>query len=264
MHPGTRTLAVLVVVLLTSFPALARGGFGRRSGGPARPPRMGGPSPRLGTYDPWYPYAPWGYSPYGLGGWGWYGVPYGAYPPAVSRRSSMPWNPPRESESRLVLGGFATERAFHPGISLQVQSDRVGLDVSLQSLSQPTMPDGYPSSVPMLALRGGWAFVHRPSLRVQGELGARGLFGEDYDYFGPDAGVTARWQFAKPFTLRTSLTLMPWPVLALNGEVALGLQVGAGLFELGWRGVRLDDTRVNPDGGVAAFSGFLAGAGLRF
>jgi hypothetical protein len=276
MRSGLRTLIVFAITLLMAAPAQARGGFGRRgsgsTGGPrtggARtgPSRTGGSTFRAGLYDPWYPYAPWGYAPYGVGTWGWYGggAGYGGpYPSLFNRRPAMGWAPPREGEARLVFEGFATARAFHPGASVQVEAERLGLHLSVLSLAQPPTPDGYPSSVPMLALRGGWAFVHRPSLRIQGELGVRGLFGDDFVYFGPDVALSARWRFAGPFSLRSTAAVMPWPAVALTSDLAVGLQVGAGLFELGWRAVRLDDTPVNPDGGVLLFRGFLMGAGLR-
>jgi hypothetical protein len=176
----------------------------------------------------------------------------------------MRWDPPRQGESRLLVVGLATKTAFHPGVSLAVESERLGLDVSLQSLTLPTTPEYLPSSTPMFGVRGGWAFVQRPGVRLQGELGVRGLFGEDYDYFGPDAGFSARWRVAGPFFLRGGATLMAWPVLAATSDIALGLEVGPGLYELGWRGILLDDRHVNDTGGSAWLGGFLAAAGLRF
>jgi hypothetical protein len=268
MRLMTRVLVTLLTTLLVASPAWAQGGFGRRGGGGGRggPPPRRGTAPRAGWFDPWYALSPWGYGPYGVGGWyGGYGYasPWGPY---VARGTRLPmrWDPPRQSEARFVVGGLATTTSFHPGVSLAVESDRLGLDVSMLSLTLPTSPEYVPSATPMLAAHGGWALVHRPTLRVQGELGVRGLFAEDFDYFGPDAAVAARWRFAGPFSVRAGASLMAWPVLATTADLALAFQVGAGLFELGWRGVRLDDTRVNPDGGSVALGGFLAGAGLRF
>ncbi len=60
---------------------------------------------------------------------------------------------------------------------------------------------------------------------------------------------------------RLSREFVPSPPTALTADATAGLEVGPGLFELGWKAIALDDRGANRDGGRLFFSGF--GPGLR-
>jgi hypothetical protein len=224
------------------------GGGGRVWGGPRY---YGGP----GYYD----YYGWGIRPWGYYGYGYYPV-YGG--PVVAEE--VPVQPP-EITSAVYLGGMITNSG--PGLDLRGQVDgrNWGLNFNLVALPSVDPNDSANFTIyPLLNAHLTYSVISTLQARVRLEAGASAVFAPDVTYFGPDIGASGQVALLGPFGVEGSVHWTPVPANIFDAEADLALHFGNLAVLGGWRVMRLDDSRVNDQGGVDWLTGPHVSLGLVF
>jgi hypothetical protein len=212
-------------------------------------------------YEPHY-YSPAYYYGWGIHPWGYYG--YGYYPyyggPVVAEQVAPA--PPSVTAS-IFLGGMVSHDG--PGLDLRglVEGQRVGVNFDLATVPT-TNTDGTFAALPYLTGHLTYSFISDLHVRVRAEGGVSVISAPGVSYVGPDIGVSGQVALVGPLGVDANVHWTPIPANILDADAGLALHFGNLGIRGGWRFMRLDDRRVNSDGGVDLVNGPSLSVGLVF
>jgi hypothetical protein len=206
-----------------------------------------------GYYNGWGVY-PWGYYSYGY--YPIWGAPSAPPPPDENNPEPQQTQKPRTKAFSLYLGGAAQRQGFAPSGSLHFEGRRWGFNVQgIGVVSEPLGDGDRAAFMPLFTTHLTYSVLSSPHFRLRAEAGISSVFAPAVVYTGPDLGTSAQLALVGPLALQAAVHYTPIPARILDVEAGLGLNFGGLGIKAGWRTLRLDDTRLNENGGVDFFNG---------
>ena len=215
----------------------------------------GGYAYSSGYYSPGYGYYGWGVHP-----WGYYG--YGYYPyyggPVIAEEVAV--EPPQITSS-LMLGGLVTHDGS--GLDLRGNVDGRQLGINFDMVTLPTVSaQNTVTLMPLMSAHLTYSAYSDLHTRLRLEGGVSGIAAPDVTYIGPDVGISAQVALLGPLGLEGAVHWTPLPANIIDADAGVALHFGNLGIRGGWRVLRLDDHRVNDQGGVDVLSGPSLSIGL--
>ena len=240
--------------------AAPSGGYSHQaSGAPYRGGYAGGYAYGPRYYSSGYYYTGWGIHP-----WGYWGVGYYPYYGGPVIAEQVPLYTPVITSS-VMLGGMISGNG--PGVDLRLATDGSNWGANFTFLTLPTLNPGDSSDVqiaPYMNAHVTYSIISNLHARVRVEAGGSLVTAPAYTYLGPDIGASALLELVGPLGVDGSFHWTPLPADIIDADAGIALHFGALAIRGGWRVIRLDDSRVDTNGGSTVFSGPTASVGLVF
>lgn len=210
-------------------------------------------------YAPGPAFAWYGVRPYGYG-WGW--QPYYLGPSVSTQAATRP----SDLSSTFLIGALGTRNGVGLDLRFSTEGRRFGIefDALTFALPNPDAPKEPSATVPKMQAHATWSVLTSRHGRLRLEGGASAVFAPDVTYIGPQVGLSGQLALIGPLGFDAAVRWTPIPASIVDADAGLGLHFGNFALRGGWRWLRMDDRRVNEDGGLAIVTGPSVTLGLVF